>query len=441
MTSVLGINLPSHWSATPLKHATKVLNRGSTPDYVDSGAVRVISQASNQAGGLHWERTRFHNFGGSPSTLKGYLRQDDMLINSTGTGTLGRIGYFTGSPDGLPCMADSHVTIARADHEKLDPRFAYYWLTSHPFQDYIYAALVVGATNQIELNRDRLGNAPVPLPSLSEQRHIAEFLDAEAGRIDSILRARTEQLGLLKDRRAALKTQSVTYSGANAVSHPILGSINPEWQVVPLRRALPAINVGVVINPSHFFTDSGVPFIHGFNVREGFISTTGMKHMTTESNEAHRRSKVYTGDVLVVRAGATAGRASAVGDEFNGANCASVLILRQSEKIHPKYLETFINAVPGKGQVSFSQYGAAQEVISAGQVGSFLMAVPPLQEQVNRLTKLAAATARTVALEEKLQRQVQLLQERRQALITAAVTGQFDVATASGRNATEGVST
>jgi type I restriction enzyme S subunit len=165
-----------------------------------------------------------------------------------------------------------------------------------------------------------------------------------------------------------------------------------------------------------------------------------MKFMSSESNELHKRSRVYAGDVLVVRAGATAGRAAKVGAEFNGANCASVLILRKSGALDAAYLEAFVNSVAGKGQVSFSQYGAAQEVISAGQVSSFSIALPPVGEQGERVAKLSTATAETAALEAGLTRQVALLSERRQALITAAVTGQFDVSTASGRNVTDGVS-
>ncbi|WP_078661746.1 MULTISPECIES: restriction endonuclease subunit S [Streptomyces] len=374
------------------------------------------------------------------SVSTGYTRfqNGDILVPKiTPTFEAGRAVLIQGLFGGVGAgTTELHVLRPGRD---IDPRFLLYVVNTHRFLK-LGQAEMYGVAGQQRVPDSFLRDLPVLLPSLSEQRRIVEFLNTETARIDGILRARTEQLSLLQDRRAALKTQSVTYSEPDAVHHPILGSLNPEWKVVPLRRVLPAINVGVVINPSHYFTDSGVPFIHGFNVREGFISMTGMKYMTAESNEAHRRSKVYAGDVLVVRAGATAGRASMVGDEFNGANCASVLILRKSETVYPRYLEAFINSMPGKGQVSFSQYGAAQEVISAGQVGSFLMSVPPLREQASRLSRLAAATARTVTLEEKLQRQVRLLQERRQSLITAAVTGQFDVTTASGRNVTEGAS-
>jgi type I restriction enzyme, S subunit len=293
-------------------------------------------------------------------------------------------------------------------------------------------------TTFLELSSDKLAAFQVHVPRLEEQRRIADFLDAETARIDTLMRRRKAQQRLLIERRAALKTRCVTYSGPQKVHHPILGDIHPDWQVLPLRRILPGINVGVVINPSHYFTESGIPFIHGFNVREGFINQVGMKFMSNESNELHKRSRVYAGDVLVVRAGATAGRAAKVSEEFNGANCASVLILRKSKALDAAYLETFINSIAGKGQVSFSQYGAAQEVISAGQVSSFSIALPPVGEQVERLAELTQASAETVALESGLTRQVALLSERRQALITAAVTGQFDVTTASGRNVTDG---
>ncbi|MFD5118536.1 restriction endonuclease subunit S [Streptomyces sp. NPDC058385] len=351
------------------------------------------------------------------SKLRPYLAKS-YLPNAKGTGT-------------------GELLVLRPSAE-VNAKFLIYVTLSSPWVE--WANTTAYGTKMPRTSWELVGDYRTWLPPLEEQRRIADFLDAETARIDALTSRRKVQQQLLVERRAALKTECVTYSGPQKVHHPLLGDIHPDWQVLPLRRILPAINVGVVINPSHYFTESGVPFIHGFNVREGFISQVGMKFMSGESNELHRRSRVYVGDVLVVRAGATAGRAAKVGEEFDGANCASVLILRKSETLDAAYLETFLNAVAGKGQVSFSQYGAAQEVISAGQVSSFSIALPPMSEQVERVAELSAATAETVALESGLTRQVALLSERRQALITAAVTGQFDVSTASGRHVTDGVS-
>ncbi|GGW35125.1 restriction endonuclease subunit S [Streptomyces griseoloalbus] len=429
MTAVLGIGLPSDWSATPLKHVTKVLNRGSAPDYVDLGAVRVISQASNQSGGLDWERTRFHDFQGTPSTLKGYLHPDDVLINSTGTGTLGRIGYFTGSPDGLPCMADSHVTIARTDRNELDPRFAYFWLASRPFQEYVYAALVVGATNQIELNRDRLGDALVPLPPVSEQRRIADFLDTETSRIDNLTAKRRRMRELLSLKRERVIESMLGLERGNS-SHSL----------VPLKYMVEAVSVGIVITPAKWYVDSGgTPALRGVNVTPGGINPVDLVQISAEGHAEHAKSRLQAGDVVVVRTG-QAGAASVVPPELDGANCVDLIIVRPGRRIAPKYLEYVLNSEYARARVSEHSVGSIQAHFNVGAMKQIPIPSLPKRDQEETVAQLDQTVGKISHLRDKFAKQEQLLAERRQALITAAVTGQFDVSTASGRNVTEGVS-
>ncbi|MFB7605348.1 restriction endonuclease subunit S [Streptomyces gardneri] len=394
-------------------------------NYIDIGAVDSLGNVTIPDQGVA--------FSAAPSRAR-RLAPSGAVIVSTVRTYLRAIASVAASDE--PLVFSTGFAVLEAG-PKVDSRFLGHYCRSQPFIDEVVARST--GVSYPAINASEIGNLPISLPPLEQQRRIADFLDSETARIDTLVRARKAQQALLVGRRTALKTDSVTYAGPDRKHHPLLGHIHPGWKVLPLRRILPAINVGVVINPSHYFTTSGVPFIHGFNVREGWINPAGLKFMTSESNELNRRSKVFTGDVLVVRAGATAGRAAKVDEEFDGANCASVLILRKSEQLDSAYLETFINSIAGKGQVSFSQYGAAQEVISAGQVSSFVIALPPLAEQRARMVELAAATAATAALEARLTQQVALLSERRQALITAAVSGQFDISTASGRNVADGV--
>lgn len=441
MSSVLGFALPNSWSSAPLKHVTSTLKRGSAPTYVDAGSVRVISQASNQASGLDWSRTRFHEFSGDPKSLKGYLCPNDVLVNSTGTGTLGRVGYFTDSPDGLPCMADSHVTIARANPDQLDARFSYYWLSSSPFQEYTYTALVVGATNQIELNRDRLGDAPVPLPPLDEQRRIAEFLDTQTARIDKMRTSMRRLQMLLRERSDAQRSlilRGTDKFGARTL-HPMLGDLPASWRVIPLKRLVPRIGVGVVVDPSSYFTEEGVPFLRGSNITEAGIDLTGVRFMSEADSRTLWRSRLNSGDVVVIRAGYP-GRAAVVPDHLDGSNCASLLVIKRGKRLLPKYLEAYFNSPLGRSYVNSVRYGAAQEQINVSHVVDFMVPVPALSEQQSIVRKLDLSQESIQALREKLSRQEVLLTERRQAFITAAVTGQFDISTASGRNVTEGVS-
>ncbi|GGV85069.1 hypothetical protein GCM10010294_64170 [Streptomyces griseoloalbus] len=368
----------------------------------------------------------------------GYTRfQDgDVLVPKiTPTFEAGRSVLVQGLVGGIGA-GTTELHVVRPGKE-IDPRFLLYVVNTHNFLK-LGEAEMYGVAGQQRVPDDFLRDLPVPRQSLTEQRRIADFLDAETSRIDQLSARRHEQMKLLTERRTAVLAECVSSSGPDSVLHPLVGTVPRSWPVLPLRRVIPAVNVGVVINPSTHFTDDGVPFIHGFNVRSGWIDPHGMKFMSSQSNEELRRSRIRTGDVLVVRAG-TPGRAAVVTDEYDGANCASVLILRRGRAMLPEFLSAFINSPAGRGQVQVSQYGAAQEVISAAQTLSFVIPVPPLSEQRYRVDRLNAALHAQGRILSKLQRQVSLLAERREALITAAVTGQFDVSTASGRNVTEGV--
>ncbi|MEU9733385.1 restriction endonuclease subunit S [Streptomyces sp. NPDC048002] len=329
-----------------------------------------------------------------------------------------------------PSWINNHIHALRPT--SVDGRFLAYALNSVDYANYI-----TGATRD-KLTQDDLKQIMVWNPPMEEQHRIANFLDVETSRIERLVTQRHQQMKLLAERRTSALAECVSSSGPDSVQHPLVGIVPRSWPVLPLRRVIPAVNVGVVINPSTYFEDDGVPFIHGFNVRSGWIDPRGLKFMSSDSNEELRRSRVHSGDVLVVRAGSP-GRAAVVTDEYDGANCASVLILRRGQAMLPHFLTAFINSPAGQGQVQLSQYGAAQEVISAAQTLSFVAPVPDLAEQRYRVDRLNSALEAQARVLRTLEHQVALLAERRQALITAAVSGQLDVSTASGRNITEGV--
>lgn len=426
MSAVLGASLPSTWSSAPLKHVTTLLNRGSAPNYVEAGSVRAISQAANQKGSIEWSRTRFHDYAGDPLKLKGYLLRDDILINSTGTGTVGRVGYFTEDPDGYPCMADTHITLARMKPDELDPRFGFYWLGCQVFQDYLFTALVVGATNQIELNRDRLGDAPVPLPPLHEQRRIADFLDAETACIDQARERFARLSQLLTERSFSFSDETVgSIAEAGLRGERIKALCRPiDTRAGASASDLPLLSVSI-----H----------HGVT-----------PHAETSSRPARADSlenyKVCSeGDIILNRMRAFQG---AVGvSHFSGLVSPDYLVLRVDSKISanllhhvfrsPRFIGEMSSRTRGIG--SIDQGNVRTPRINWEDLGNIRLHVPSKGKQFRLLAALSREAARHEKLRGKLEKQMILLGERRQALITAAATGQFDVSTASGRNVTEGV--
>ncbi|SBW20850.1 putative type I restriction-modification system, S subunit [Candidatus Protofrankia californiensis] len=421
MSADLDIALPNSWAWLPIKFATTFLNRGTAPDYIDDGPVRVISQAANQAFGLDWQRTRFHDYDGDPRKLKGYLFPNDIIINSTGTGTLGRVGYFTSGPDELPCVADGHVTVARADRQVAEPRYMYYWLSCTPFYDFIYSSLTVGATNQIELNRERLAGAPIALPPLDEQRRIADFLDAETAGTDLLVDAIGKRLSLLEARRRAL-----------------LMSVFPDFDCVKNRLGY---HLNLVTSGPRGWGDYvgpyGSPFFRSANLRrngiEPNLETLALVGPPTSAAAEAARSRIRAGDVLIGITGANTAWVSLADQRIDGANVSQhVCLARPGKTIDGRWLAYALSAPQIQELLLGSQYGGTKIQLSLGDIRNLIIPLPSVKDQQIIAARISDGLANISAEQEIRDRQLALLTERRQALITAAVTGQIDVTTARG---------
>ncbi len=430
MSTGFDIALPKSWTWSPLKFSTIFLNRGTAPDYIDDGPVRAVSQAANQAAGIDWKRTRFHDYHGDPQRLKGYLFPHDVLINSTGTGTLGRVGYFTAGPDDLPCVADGHVTVSRADQNVAEPRYIYYWLSSTPFQDYIYSALIVGATNQIELNRERLAGAPIALPPLDEQRRIADFLDAETSRIDQLIQQRTCQRDMLDELTLSVIDDAIR--GMREVSMVRLGY-------------LALVQTGITVDGNRQYGGDALtlPYLRVANVQAGHVDLDDVTEITV-SRTAAATSRLRTGDVLMTEGGDLdkLGRGTVWQGEIK--DCLHqnhVFAVRPDINVLiPDYLALLTRSpMARKYFESTGNKTTNLASTSSGKIRDFRI---PLADTGIQHTVVKEVDGRLRAIsrfEERIFRQLALLAERRQALITAAVTGQLDVTTARGLSAAGGV--
>ena len=201
------------WPMSHLGAHSEVVSRGVAPAYVDENGLRVINQKCVRPGGLiDFSLARQHDL--AKKSIKGslYLQEGDVVVNSTGTGTLGRSALVTELSE--PTILDGHVTLVRPNGSSLLGAFLAYFLRA---QEQWLVREARGSTNQIELGKDTLLTMPVPLPPLDEQRRIAERLDTVTARIDTMIDKCNELRDLLKERRAALITAVVT--GQKEVPH------------------------------------------------------------------------------------------------------------------------------------------------------------------------------------------------------------------------------
>lgn len=171
----------SSWRECKLGDVADYIARGISPKYSESNGTIVINQKCIRDGKINYEFSKINDFSKRVSDEK-FLKKYDSLVNSTGVGTLGRVGLYDLEND--KCTVDSHVMIVRAS-EDVDKKWMFYNLFSR--QDEI-ELLGEGSTGQIELSRLRLADLDISLPPLEEQKAIAEVLSSLDDKINLLHR-------------------------------------------------------------------------------------------------------------------------------------------------------------------------------------------------------------------------------------------------------------
>ncbi|MCO2938278.1 hypothetical protein FA270_19410 [Pseudomonas aeruginosa] len=179
------------------------------------------------------------------------------------------------------------------------------------------------------------------------------------------------------------------------------------------------------MNPSDYVADEGLPFLYGGDIGEGVIFAETARRISPEHSQRNAKTRLNAGDLVTVRVGAP-GVTAVVPSECEGGNCASVMLIRRGA-FESDWLCYVMNSRVVRYQVEVVQYGAAQEQFNISHAVNFLIPVPPFEEQAQIASALNQEGRRVNALLSKTERSVELLKERRSALITAAVTGQIDL--------------
>ena len=115
------------WQTEKLGEVCSLLNRGVSPKYLEEGGVAVLNQKCVRDHLVGYEQSRRHDQVAKPVSIERFIQLGDVLVNSTGTGTLGRVAQVREEPP-EPTTVDSHVTIARPKPNKFYPEFFGYML-------------------------------------------------------------------------------------------------------------------------------------------------------------------------------------------------------------------------------------------------------------------------------------------------------------------------
>jgi len=196
--------IPEHWEVKRLKDVCGFINRGSSPNYDETGSHKVVNQATYSKG--FWDESSLRFTQNLEIKPRGLLKEDDILIASTGGGVLGKVFFFNKKESDY--IADSHITILRDTQKSYFSKYVYYYF-SEKFK-LINDILAQGSTNQTELQKDWLLAFSICIPPKQEQIAIANYLDEKTQKIDSIVSNIRSQIETLKELRKTLINDVVT---------------------------------------------------------------------------------------------------------------------------------------------------------------------------------------------------------------------------------------
>ena len=270
-----------------------------------------------------------------------------------------------------------------------------------------YAQFIDGSTRD-KLTQGQMGGIPLPWPSAEERKAIARFLDRETSKIDGLVAEQRRLIALLKEKRQAVISHAVT-KGLNPgvpmkpSGIPWLGDVPEHWEILPLKY-LADLRSGNGITANSIQPSGDYP-VYGGNGLRGYTSCF--------THDGHY--------VIIGRQGALCGNVNYAIGKFWASEHAVVASPRR--EYHTKWFGEMSRAM-NLGQYSVT---AAQPGLSMEAVGKIRTAVPPVHEQKRIAEYIQAQDNRMDALTEETERAISLFQERRTALISAAVTGKIDV--------------
>ena len=430
-------DVPAHWEVRRLRHAVQ-LNPSKSEVRHLPGKTEVSflpMEAIGDDGSLDRERSRPISEVESGYT---YFRDGDVTIAKitpcfeNGKGAvmrdlLGGIGFGT-----------TELIVARPDDAVVSSEYLDRIFNSHPFRRLGEAAMY-GAGGQKRVPDDFVRDFAIALPPREEQADIETFLDRETAKIDALVAEQERLIALLKEKRQAVISHAVTKGLDPSVPMKDsgvgwLGEVPAHWEVVRIKHVVASIEQGWSPQCESYPVESAdqwgvlkVGCVNGgvFNPDENKVLPDDLTPVPALA--------IRAGDVLVSRANTrelVGSAATALMDYPNLLLCDKLYRLRLNHKMNaPQYLAYFLGCLPVREQIELAATGASSSMLNIGQATILELRLPhpDVEEQLAITAHLDAVTARMRDTATEAEAIIAALQERRSALISAAVTGQIDV--------------
>ena len=420
--------IPSHWEMWKLSHAYNEIGSGTTPS---------TSNEENFEGDIPWVTT-------------GELRENIILDTKKKVSqkTIELFPTLRKYPSGSVAIAMYGATIGRlgilgveattnqaccvmTTSKVLDNKYLFYWLQA--FKNEIIQLSSGGG--QPNINQEKVASLKISAPLVEDQVTIVNFLDHETAKIDSLIAKQEKLIELLKEKRQAVISHAVT-KGLNPdvtmkdSGVEWLGQVPQTWKVAKIKHLSKIISKGTTpTTMGGDFVSEGVRFLKAENIGKKPTVNSSPEFFITENVDAQlARSRLQEHDVLVIIAGATTGLSSVLQKALLPANTnQAVSFIRPKETVYAKWISYWLSTHFAQSLIWMGAVQAAQPNLSMESLGNIDITLPCVEEIQETLDFIGTALLKIDELIKKNSKAIDLMQERRTALISAAVTGKIDV--------------
>lgn len=331
-------------------------------------------------------------------------------------------------------ISSAYVAVSPRTREKICPDYF-----KHLFKSTHYIQALQRTSNLVRdgqaLRYSNFAQVFIPVPPLSEQVSISEYLDKKTYEIDDYISDTERSINLLVEYRRTVISEVVTRGLDPDV--PMMdsgiewiGEIPEAWGLV--YQKLGALKIGSGKTPrggSEVYLDDGVPFIRSQNVYDEGLILDGIAHISEEVDSEMSSTRVFPGDLLLNITGGSIGRCCKCPVELEHANVNQhVCIIRAKPSVFDNsFLHYCWISDIGQSWVRIYHSGANREGMNFEQIGLARMPLPTIDEQREIASYLDAKTAEIDSLVADKRRLVERLREYRASLVSEAVTGKFKV--------------
>lgn len=417
--------LPSDWEVTRLKFITSIYGRigfrgYTTADIVNEGEGALVLSPSNVYDGklelsskafLSWEK-----YYESPEII---VEPNDILLVKTGS-TYGKSAIVDDNSE--PMTINPQMALLK--NSKVPPKYLAYVMSSSLIKSIIEVSNT--GSGMPTMTQENINSFPIPMPSNCWAEKIASFLDHETAKIEILIAKQEKLIELLKEKRQAVISHAVT-KGLNP-NAPMrdsgvewLGEVPKHWEVIQFRRVT-KLSQGLQIPQSERFYENGENRAEYITIKS---INAGEKSTSKEYIES-KNSRVFCtkNEILLARTGATGEVITDVEGVFHN-NFFKVSF--NEKQINKNYLYNLLTAKELKSHLLMLAGTTTIPDLNHGAFLSTSVAMPPLNEQKKINAFILNKNDRYGLLMSKATNAIELMKERKTALISAAVTGKIDV--------------